>query len=192
MLNRKNNSISLLILTLLTASCHRSSIVCGSKRHIALSHQAAFYHINLKWCDTLRLRGEKIYLDPVLKYRTTIGSNPEMQFDSERPSILTDQPFNCSFPLVIPDSISERYKYYVPSMNVKKDTLSFAFFSPLLPTKEKYIYALQYYAVGHYTDTVGVDVTLKFSLLHYNLFKVRHGKVKFLRVLDEPSEQYMW
>jgi hypothetical protein len=81
----------------------------------------------------------------------------------------------------------------VTFLGSKRDTLSFAFFSPLLPTKEKHIYALQYYAVWHSTDTVGgVALTNKFSLLGYNLFKVRHGKVKFLKVLDEPSEMYMW
>jgi hypothetical protein len=184
------------LLITLSVGCGRGIGKFGSARHAALSHQAIFYQINAKSCHFWDSMGEKIYFHQMLLHRPGTERNKYLGFGKEAfPELLFDHYPNISIALVIPDSLSSVYKYYDGKMDLEKDISMCSWFSPLLPTKKKGIYALQEYNAGFYLapdsfEKDGTNRKHRLGTRRYDLFTIKGGKLKFLKEIHDEGDEY--
>ncbi len=126
-----------------------------------------------------------IYIDSSLAYRKTLFVG--FWFDE------ADYPFEPSiwgkksFQYIIPDSLRGHVKYIANSEGIGTDTASYRFYSPLLPTKEKGVYAMQCYRIANYQDK---NIIMRLANREVYYYKISGSKITYLENLDENDGPY--
>lgn len=126
-----------------------------------------------------------IYIDSSLAYRKTLFVG--FWFDE------ADYPFEpstwekTSFQYIIPDSLRGHVKYITNSESIGTDTASYRVYSPLLPTKEKGVYAMQAYTIGNIQEK---DIVMRLANREIYYYKISGNKITSLENLYENEGPY--
>jgi hypothetical protein len=92
-----------------------------------------------------------------------------------------------SFQYIIPDSLRGHVKYIANSESIATDTVSYRFYSPLLPTKEKGVYAMQCYRIANYQDK---NIIMRLANREVYYYKISGNKITPLENLYENDGPY--
>lgn len=150
------------------------------------------FNLNYDYSTYAKLKEKKIhvYFDSLLTYREDIFYNHRKQYTNKTHSnLLLDTYPKHSLPLLIPDSLKEVFKYRVPGIDPYYGTSNYYWYSPLLPTKKKKVYVIQYYWIGTMGYENDESSLMRVTLRNYHVFKVkRNGKITYLKTIDDPED----
>jgi len=160
----------------------------GRDRTMELSQTAIFKYLaqpNI-FLDDLTGKG-LTKLDPVLCLRETLSMNGTTYFEQPMHSDLLKYPLpKKAYRLAIPDSLADKYRYVNEGdTDYEHDYAIIHQFSPLLPTKEPYIYLMEHHIWANTCDDIGLVRARCYRVMRraYLRFKVENEKITVLEGL---------
>ena len=128
-----------------------------------------------------------IYIDPIMKYRSTLFPDKKYGFAHALPNSYLVNPASSDFcKLTIPDTLKGICNYYDSSIDIACDSSVFIFVSPLMPTKKKNIFMMQ---VSLYSIIREDEEWARFVYHYYTGFKMEGQIIKPVKIntLEEMS-----
>ena len=134
-------------------------------------------------------KSKDVYIDSILQERSTIFNRNEFQNAAKAfPDLFyADKISPTSFSYIIPDSLSTFVKYKGTDTDLEYGPNTYLFFSPLLKTKQKRIYALQVYKLETIYDH---EVTIRLAERYYDLFEISGKSLRFMETISSEEDVF--
>ena len=132
-----------------------------------------------------------IFVDSSLKERLTIFNRGEFFAASTLfPDLFYPDQQQHVFSFVIPNGLAHKIRYIDSKADIENGPGTFFFFSPLLPTKKKDVFAMQVYSFETIRDTFHKDETLiaRFASRYYDLYMVKKRHAHYLETISAPED----
>jgi len=122
----------------------------------------------------------------MLQERTTIFNRGEFLDKSKLfPEIFNADKKCKTFPFIIPDSLAQQVQYINSNADVEHGPQTFFFYSSLLPTRKKDIFAMQSYVFYSIQDSI---FSARYATRHYDLYNVKNGRAQHIETLSAPED----
>ncbi|MEI6410792.1 MAG: hypothetical protein WCR52_15490 [Bacteroidota bacterium] len=145
----------------------------------------------------------KVYVAPLLKRRKDIlGLGEFVDPVKTVPAYFDKTPKSGVFKLLIPDSLAHRVYFIDDTLDIERTDKYCFFFSPLLPTKQNNVFALEYYDFETildtslqtitYLDTVITarnNLSFRFANHSFDLYSIKNKKLQFIETVS-PYEDF--
>ena len=133
-----------------------------------------------------------VWVDSLLKDRATIfNKNEFIAPDKLLPELFYPEREKGVFPYKIPDSLSNRVSYIKPNLDIENGTETVFYFSPLLHTKEKNVYAMQvYFCYTIFTEDTMPKNAYRLACRHFDLYKFNSGRIQFLKTISSDEDLF--
>ena len=196
-MNRNLLKLYLFIISISLNACFFSRQVSqhDSRRINKLTQIAVFKYLDSPWVSFINTDGQGlIKLDPLLCIRDTLSMDGRVHFNQplEFPEFKFPVP-SSSYWLVIPDSLSYKYRYTDTLNNYKFDYANIYQFSQLVPSIKPNIYYMQNRVwVNNCGDMIDERDTLCIrSLFCFVLkFSVKKNNVTFIETIEDGDEYH--
>jgi len=130
-----------------------------------------------------------IFVDSSLQERVTIFNKGEFLESSKVfPDIFYSHKRYSAFHFIIPDSLTKKVKYINNRIDVEGGPETVFFFSSLMPTKRKNVFAIQIYRFDTSTEGLSDGDSLRYASRNYDLFTIQKGQARYLETLSAPED----
>lgn len=180
--------VSIIFESVLLSYCSRSIFIDESKID-ALTYKAIFQYLQQPSVYRDELLGKGLTkLDPLLCIRNTFSMNGKAYFEESMRSNELKYPLpEKSYQLIIPDSLTGKFRYTGSEKDYKHDYAKIHQFSPLLPTKESNVFLIQHYFWGN----ICIDTFCNRGVnRNYLKFRVENERIIFIGQVESSNPAY--
>lgn len=133
-----------------------------------------------------------VWVDSLLKDRETIFNENEFMTPNKLlPELFYPEKEKLELDYQIPDSLSNRVSYIKPNLDIENGTETVLYFSPLILTKEKNVYAMQVYICNTiFTEDTMPKNAYRFASRHFDLYKFNSGRIQFLKTISSDEDLF--
>jgi hypothetical protein len=131
-----------------------------------------------------------VYVDSVLLYRTSIIDRKKITFSEENtkyPWLSLEKIESLSLSLRLTESLLKKVKYNDGEQDVENGPHTFIFFSPLIPTNERGLYAIQIHSAFTIAEE---NISLRLAKKEYHLYRIKGKNFAFERRSLSTDDEY--
>lgn len=135
---------------------------------------------------------KNVCIDSLLKDRETIFNKNEFIAPNKfLPELFYPEREKLVLDYQIPDSLSNRVSYIKPNLDIENGSETVFYFSPLILTKEKNVYAMQVYTCNTiFTEETLPKSSYRFASRNFDLYKFNSGRIQFLKTITSDEDLF--